>query len=199
MPGGSCQPPRLCTRHYPHGLGDIGEAGGSQGSRWPQGRAGDISLPTPTCAAGETEARAGFPSGLGHRRALCTPELCQWAPRAKPSRDTEGCMQGFTHTHARSCARSLIHTQTHSSQSPKVAADPACLLAESRGWGTCASPPAPHQARAALPACTYLCPAPAHLRVGSKPRNWGSSTQRRGAGGPGTGTMHPSLVTQAFV
>lgn len=154
------------------------------GARWPQGQAGDISLPTPTCAAGETEARADFPSSLGHRCALCTPGLCRWVPGHPRSEAQQGHACGHTgmHSHRHACAHT--HTRTHTcTHTDPLRASPQRLTRLGQ----------PH-----LPAPTSA-PAPDHLGVRSKPRrNWGSSTQRWGAGGPGAGAMHPGLVTQAF-
>lgn len=154
--------PRLCARHYPRGLGGIGEAGGTQGSRWPQGWAGDISLPTPTCAAGETEARAGFPSGLGHQRALGTPELCQWAPRAKPSRDTQGCTQGFTHTHTHAHVHTHLYTHRPTPLSPRrwLRTLTACLQRAGRGEPVPAPQHLTRLGQPCLPAPTSAQPRP---------------------------------------
>lgn len=104
------------------GWGRCGGGGGrSQGAWWPQGWAGDISLPTPICAVGETEARAGFPSGLGHQRAPCTLGVCRWAPRHTQSKAQQGYAGRHTrmHTHARSRAHSHVHPRRPTLLSPR--------------------------------------------------------------------------------
>lgn len=198
MPGGSCQPRGCAQGITPVGWGALGKQGGLRGLGGPRDGQGTSAFPPLPVLLGKLRHGQAFPPIW----VISVPSAHRSCASGHPEQSPAGTHRDArrdSHTHARSCAHSPVHTQTHSSQSPKAAADPDCLLAESRGWGTCASPPAPHQARAALSACTHLCPALAHLRVGSKPRNWGSSAQRRGTGGPGTGTMHPRLVTQAFV
>lgn len=103
--------------------------GGSQGARWPHGCAGDISLLTPPYAAGETEARVGFASGLRHRRVFRTTELCQWVLGHGWSKAGQG--HAARHTQM---APSLVTQALGCNREPKLSPGTQNAIPIALGW-----------------------------------------------------------------